>query len=174
MQSGQTDELLHSFVARAGDVVFIPAGTVHALGAGLLVAEIQQSSDTTFRLFDWNRVDADGLPRPLHIDESLRVIDFSRGPVLPQQPMPTEKPYVERLVACDKFVIDRWQLDSPRPCGGDNRFHLLAVIEGTIQVPDDPTGQSLKKGCSALIPAACDEIVMSPQGRAVVLDMYLP
>ena len=74
------EECLHQFEPQAGDCVFIEAGTVHALGAGLLIAEIQQASDTTFRLFDWNRVDRDGKPRPLHIRESLDTIDFLARP----------------------------------------------------------------------------------------------
>jgi mannose-6-phosphate isomerase len=68
LEHGTCAELLHAFAPRVGDCVFIPAGTVHALGAGLVIAEIQQASDTTFRLFDWNRVDAEGKPRPLHIE----------------------------------------------------------------------------------------------------------
>ncbi len=66
---GTCEKLLHHFQPKAGDCLFIPAGTVHALGAGLLVAEVQQSSDTTFRLYDWNRVGPDGKPRPLHVEQ---------------------------------------------------------------------------------------------------------
>ena len=80
----------------------------------LLIAEIQQASDTTYRLFDWNRVDRDGKPRALHIEQALEMIDFNRGPVNPVRPVATEKSGVERLVACDKFVLDRWQLDARR------------------------------------------------------------
>ena len=103
--------LLHRFQPRPGDCLFIPAGTVHALGKGLLVAEIQQSSDVTYHLYDWNRLGPDGKPRPLHVREALEVIDFQRGPVDPQLPRPTERPGVSRLVECDKFILDRWQLD---------------------------------------------------------------
>lgn len=105
--AGQVEECLHAIYPQCGDCVFIPAGTVHALGAGLLVAEIQQASNTTFRLFDWNRVDANGQPRPLHIDQSLEVIDFDSGPRPLQTPLPTDLPGRQRLVACDKFVLDR-------------------------------------------------------------------
>ena len=83
---GTTELCLHKFEPKVGDCIFIPAGTVHALGAGLVVAEIQQASDTTFRLFDWNRVGPDGKPRQLHIEESLAAIDYSAGPVQPQVP----------------------------------------------------------------------------------------
>ncbi len=89
---GTCERLLHHFQPRPGDCLFIPAGTVHALGDGLLVAEIQQSSDTTFRLFDWNRAGADGQPRALHVEQGLAVVDFQRGPIAPQQPRPTDRP----------------------------------------------------------------------------------
>ena len=74
VRDGSCADVLHSFEPRAGDSVFIPAGTVHALGAGLLVAEIQQASDVTYRLFDWNRVGADGRARPLHVEAGLEAV----------------------------------------------------------------------------------------------------
>ncbi len=83
LADGNAESCLHSFRPQKGDCVFIPAGVVHALGEGLIVAEIQQASDTTFRLFDWNRVGTDGKPRPLHIEQALEVIDFNAGPISP-------------------------------------------------------------------------------------------
>src|SRR6185369_16533710 len=100
-----------SFQPQAGDCVFIPAGTVHALGAGLLVAEIQQASDTTYRLYDWGRVGPDGKPRQLHVDEGLAVTDFSAVQVEPRQPRRMDEPGLEQLVECEKFVLDRRTLD---------------------------------------------------------------
>src|SRR5207244_8970021 len=76
-------ECLPSFAPREGDCVYLPAGTVHAVGGGVLLAEIQQTSDATFRLFDWNRRDAEGRPRTLHVEEALASIDWDRGPVQP-------------------------------------------------------------------------------------------
>ncbi|MCA9246653.1 MAG: class I mannose-6-phosphate isomerase, partial [Planctomycetales bacterium] len=95
---GTTELCLHQLEAKPGDCVFIPAGTVHALGAGLLVAEIQQSSDTTYRLYDWNRVDADGNARELHIEAGLEAIDYDLGPSRFQTPQATGCDGVERLV----------------------------------------------------------------------------
>lgn len=171
---GECEALLHEFEPAAGDCVFIPAGTVHALGAGLVVAEIQQASDTTFRLFDWNRVDADGKPRPLHIAESLAVIDYQRGPVAPQTPQATGMPGRERLAACDKFVLDRVTLERPTTIGGDDRCHVLAVIAGAVAAEGDPAGAPLALGDTALAPAAAGRIELTPQDRATVLDVSLP
>ena len=168
--TGQCDKCLHPIEPQPGDCILIEAGTVHALGDGLLVAEIQQSSNTTFRLFDWNRVDQDGKPRELHVEQSLATIDYARGPVMPQEPQTTEWPYIERLVACDKFLLDRWCFDGPQRCAGDDRFHILAVLEGSITVKQ----QTFRRGESLLIPADCTDAVVEPQGTVVMLDMYLP
>jgi mannose-6-phosphate isomerase len=157
-----------------GDCIFLPAGVVHALGPGLLVAEIQQSSDTTYRLFDWNRVGADGRPRQLHVAESLATIDYDHGPVGVRQPQPAESPHVERLVACDKFVLDRWRFDTPQPIGGDERCHIVVVLSGAITLPGDPAAAPLTLGQVALLPAACGPLQITPLTESTLLDVYLP
>ena len=171
---GTTDLCLHRFEPQVGDCVFIPAGTVHALGGGLLIAEIQQASDTTYRLFDWNRVGADGQPRPLHVAQVLDVIDYVRGPVNPQTPETTDVPHVERLVTCDKFILDRWQLDSPQAIGGDECFHFLAVLEGEVEIAGDPCDTPLRRGDTALIPADLGPVELQPRQSATLLNAYLP
>lgn len=174
LDAGRADSCLHYFSVEAGTCVFIPAGTVHAIGAGLVVAEIQQASDTTFRLFDWNRVGPDGKPRPLHIQAGLDTIDFARGPVLPQVPQPTESPSVERLVACSKFVLDRRQVQQRVAVGGDERFHLLAALEGSVELAGDPSGRPLERGQTALLPASAGAVALTPRIPTVLLDIYLP
>jgi mannose-6-phosphate isomerase len=171
---GDCDECLHAFEPAVGDAILIAAGTVHAIGAGLMIAEIQQASDTTFRLFDWNRVDRDGRPRPLHVEQALEAIDFSRGPVDPCQPQAAERPHVERLVACDKFVLDRWQFDQPTPLETNDRFHILSVVEGALDVSESGADHAMRRGSTLLIPASCQDVRLAPQDRAVLLDMYLP
>jgi mannose-6-phosphate isomerase len=174
LDRGDVAALLHEFEPAAGDCVFIPAGTVHALGAGLVIAEIQQASDTTFRLFDWNRVDADGKPRPLHVAESLATIDYDRGPVAPQSPRPTGMAGRERLVVCNQFVLDRVTLDGPTAIGGDDRCHVLAVVGGAATAAGDPLAAPLAVGDTALAPAAAGAVTITPQGHAVVLDVCQP
>jgi mannose-6-phosphate isomerase len=184
LAAGRTAECLASFEPVPGQCIFIPAGTVHALGAGLVVAEIQQASDTTYRLFDWNRVGPDGQPRKLHIAEALPVIDYAAQEVQPQTPQRGPAEHIERLVACDKFVLDRWTLARPAPMGGDRRFHLVAVLAGRVQMrtqvarpggkPDDVTRLSLAAGHTVLVPASLAPVELRPAERAVLLDMYLP
>lgn len=174
LDAGECEECLHQFEPEVGQCVFIEAGTVHALGAGLVIAEIQQASDTTFRLFDFNRVDAEGNPRPLHIEQSLATINFDRGPVSPVEPFATEQSGRERLVDCDKFVLDRCQLAEPQSIGGDERFHLLVGVEGSVEIAGDPTGEPLTRGQTCLLPAAAGAVTLSPTEPSTVLDITLP
>jgi len=174
IRQGTCEPCLNAFAASPGDCVFLPAGTIHALGAGLLVAEIQQSSDTTYRLFDWDRLGPDGRRRPLRTEEGLDVVDFSRGPVMPQRPRATDRPQVSRLVECDKFVWDRWDFDSPMPVGGDERCHILTVLEGAVRIAGDPADSPLPRGGTALLPASLGPVMLNPLGQTVLLDAYLP
>ncbi len=174
MAVGAIESCLHTIEPVVGDCLLIPAGTVHALGAGLLIAEIQQSSDTTFRLFDWNRLGTGGKPRQLHVPQALAVIDFQCGPVTPQAEQPTDRANVRRLVDCDQFRLDRWEIQRPCSIGGDDRFHILTVIDGELIVEGDVSIEPLKKGGTILLPAACGEVQLTPRVAAVLLDSYLP
>ncbi|HEY2839000.1 MAG TPA: type I phosphomannose isomerase catalytic subunit [Pirellulales bacterium] len=174
VSQGASELSLHRFHPQVGDCVFIPAGAVHAIGSGLVVAEIQQSSDTTWRLHDWNRLDASGRPRPLHVEAALEAIDYSLGPLSPARPAPTERPHVSRLVECDKFVLDRWTFNSSDFIDDDNRFHILSVLAGEVAISGDPTGRALSAGETALLPAVRDATELIPRQGAIMLDAYLP
>jgi len=171
---GTSELCLHRFHPQVGDCVFVPAGAVHAIGAGLVVAEIQQSSDTTWRLHDWNRLDAAGRPRPLHVDAALEAIDYSLGPLAPVTPMDTDRPHIARLVECDMFVLDRWTFDSPEWIADDNRFHILSVLQGEIVISDDPMARPLAVGQTALLPAQRPATSLIPRPGTIMLDAYLP
>ena len=171
--AGTTEACLHSFHPAIGDCVFLPAGTVHALGAGILMAEIQQSSDTTFRLFDWNRVDKDGNSRPLHVDEALELIDFEAGAVAPRIPQPLS-PTANRLVGCDKFVLDRYEIDARTVLPDQQSCRLLAVLSGSVTVARDPSGQELRMGQTVLLPACLGEVTIDTSADATMLVISLP
>ena len=174
IQEGRCADCLHSFHPQAGDCVFLPAGTVHSLGAGLLAAEIQQSSDTTFRLFDWNRLGPDGKPRPLHIEQGLQVVNYQIGPVNPQPAQAADRAGTSRLVACDKFVLDRLTFDAPREIGGDDRCHILIILEGSLLVEGDPAAAPMFRGSTALVPACLGRVRLIPQKSGAALDAFLP
>lgn len=173
IQNGTCDECLHRFQPRVGDCVYIPAGTVHALGEGLLIYEIQQASDITYRLFDWNRLGPDGQPRPLHIAEALQATDYARGPVSARSPEVLDSGG-QRLVTCEHFVLDRWDLKLPAQIGRDSTCHLLTVLSGAVTVPGDTAGRSLRSGETIFVPAAMGPLTIAPVESAVVLDASLP
>jgi mannose-6-phosphate isomerase len=152
--SGQTESCLHVIYPKAGDCVFIPAGTVHALGAGLLVAEIQQASDCTFRLFDWDRVDKDGKARKLHIEQAMKVIDFEGGPrsICIRKEL-GNSPW-RRLVDCDKFCLDEAVGPTQIQWQGSG-FAILTIPKGSGRLVQKNRHWDLKRGESLLIPAAC-------------------
>ena len=128
-------ECLHSFTPAPGDCVFIPAGTVHAVGGGVLLAEVQQSSDATLRLYDWDRLGSDGKPRQLHVEESLAAIDWRRGPVGPVkgEPLGGSTPG-ERLVSCAYFRLDRFRLSGAFDSPYRGRLSLWMVVDGEAQL----------------------------------------
>lgn len=154
IESGRCDELLHAFEPAPGDCIFIPAGTVHAIGAGLVVAEIQQSSDVTFRLYDWNRVDADGQPRPLHLEEGLSAARFT-GPISAAVKQPTDDPAVKRMVNCPYFSFDEVTPTSGWQTGGGS-CEFLAVLAGEARLPDQWSLPPLQRGDCLLLPAALE------------------
>ncbi len=174
VSDGICDRLLHQISPQSGDCLLLQAGAVHALGAGVMVAEIQQSSNTTFRLFDWNRLGPDGQPRQLHIEQALAVTDYTRGPLNVQKPRSTKQAHIERLAECDKFVLDRWSLAETKSRPGDDRFHLLHVVEGQLEVEGDAVAEPLRRGETLLVPACSSNARLMPQGKAILLDMYLP
>ncbi|MBL9178852.1 MAG: class I mannose-6-phosphate isomerase [Verrucomicrobiaceae bacterium] len=146
LQNGTVADLVHVITPRTGDCLFIPSGRVHAIGAGLLIYEIQQNSDTTYRVFDWNRAGLDGKPRALHVRESLQSIDFDD--FAPQ----TQRIEADgTLVRCAHFTVRL--CDHSRIAGQPGECVTLAVVGGEISVG----GMNLKAGDFALVPACLDE-----------------
>ena len=182
MQTGQVEPLLYAFEASAGDCVFIPAGTVHAIGAGIVLAEIQQSSDATFRVYDWGRVGPDGKPRELHPSQSLESTNFQAGPVdpvrVPREPLPEGSGSREALVSCPYFALDRLRLTGPLRVGRSDRFTILLGLggESVLLHPGRADGMTrLGFGESLLLPAAFGECELVP-GRegSIVLTCIIP
>jgi mannose-6-phosphate isomerase len=174
LRRGTAELCLHKFEPRVGDCVFIPAGAVHALGAGLVIAEIQQSSDVTYRLFDWNRVGLDGQPRPLHIEQGLEAIDFTLGPISPVQPQSTDQSEVERLVTCDKFVLERWRISDRFSVPNDNRCRILVVVDGAISFAAHPADRAWVRGETGLVPACCAGSELRSPVPTELLSICLP
>ena len=152
LAAGTLEAALHSFTPQVGQCIFLPAGTVHAVGGGVVMAEVQQASDATFRFYDWNRVGSDGKPRQLHVREALASIDWSRGPVEPVTPSLVRHEgdiREERLVRCDCFTIDRFtlQANATLETAGPTIWMALSGVAAMGAV-------SLPAGSSVLVPAA--------------------
>jgi mannose-6-phosphate isomerase len=177
IEAGRVEPLLHRFEARPGDSVLIEAGTVHAIGAGVLLAEIQQMSDATFRVFDWNRVGPDGKPRQLHIEQAMESIDFRRGPVNPITPRVEEIDGVgtrERLAHSAYFALERRKMRAPVTAGERDRFTILMGLDGRSEIVHGGRSFPLEFGQTALLPAAAGECQIVPHGEAVVLSCIVP
>jgi mannose-6-phosphate isomerase len=163
---GATADQVHRIEPKAGDFIFIPSGRLHAIGAGLVIYEIQENSDTTYRVFDWNRVGLDGVPRDLHVSESLRCIDFDD--VEPEMGVANG----EILVECPLFAVERWSLAAGdrRAAVSDNRFAIVSVIEGELRCGT----RAFTKGDFFIVPAnARDAEIRSDEG-ATVLRTTIP
>ena len=177
IQTGDVEPLLHRFPAKPGDSILIEAGTVHAIGAGVLLAEIQQMSDATFRVYDWNRVGPDGQPRKLHIAEAMESIDFKRGPVEPIKPVLEhleETDTREKLARSQYFAIDRLRISHPTVIGNHDRFTILIGVQGTVSLEHGGWSGSLGFGETLLLPASVGPTKITPSDDAVILTCHLP
>jgi mannose-6-phosphate isomerase len=171
--NGTTEDVLHSFEPKpAGDCVFLPAGTVHALGGGITIFEVQQTSDTTYRLFDWNRVDGKtGRPRDLHLKQALVCTDFDRGPVGPVTPVSVDGPgKVSRVVASDYFVVRHSALEEPADLGREPGCRILVALRGGGTLRHQGGETPLAPFLPVLVPAAAS-ISVQPDGNVSFLDI---
>lgn len=160
IREGRLEALLVYAEVRQGDVLFVQANTIHALGPGLLIYEIQQSSDITYRLYDWNRPGLDGRPRPLHIDKGVQVSRLDSVP-------PIEHHAADGLlVTCPYFTTTQHTLNHQAlTLATEGRFQALTCVQGKLTVSDGNTSIELQTGQSALIPAALPPVTLSGRGR---------
>jgi mannose-6-phosphate isomerase len=177
LANGTVADRLACFTPKPGDGVFIPAGTVHALGGGVVVFEIQENSDVTFRLYDWNHVDAKtGKPRALQVDQALACIDFGKcaGGLAPPVVEATEPVERERLFDCDHFRLSRLRGDSPFAVGASGVPRVLVSVEGAGQLEHGGATYAIGKGDVYLLPAAAGACTFQPRGRVNVLEIEVP
>lgn len=177
LAGGAIRDLLATAPARAGDTLFTPAGTIHAIGAGIILYEIQQYSDVTFRLYDWDRLDDSGKPRETHLEQGRAVLDTTPPTHHHSAPLALDE-RGERtiLTACRYFALELLQPRGPLPAALDGgTFHLLAVLSGavTIACPGaDPVEAGV--GQSVLIPALVADYLLTPTGDCRLLRSTVP
>ena len=166
--NGTIPSLLQRFPARPGMVFHTPGGRIHAIGAGCLLLEVQQDANTTYRLFDWDRSDKNGLPRALHIEKALQVIDWdlTGSPVAPIHPeIPQPAGHSVRLLLDDPhFHVEEWSISSPcRIDHGANSFLILFPVNGDLRIrtPGQPA-MILQHGTTCLLPAILRSFSLQP------------
>jgi mannose-6-phosphate isomerase len=177
LATGTIADHLVCIAPKAGDAVFIPAGTVHTLGDDVVVFEVQQNSDVTFRLYDWGHVDAKtGQPRPLQVNQALASIDYresTSGLVTPfvVTTSPVER---ERLFDCEHFLLWRLRGDSPFNVGAAEMPRVLVCIEGSGWLESDGTAYGVGKGQVWLLPAVVGACEFHPHNAMTLLEIALP
>ncbi|MEA3209745.1 MAG: mannose-6-phosphate isomerase [Chthoniobacter sp.] len=164
LAEGRVADMIHHLPITAGDAIFIPSGRIHAIGTGNVIFEVQQNSDTTYRVFDWNRLGLDGQPRPLQVEESMQSIDFAD--LEPQ----VIRPDGETLVDCEFFRVEKWTLDQPRHVAG-GRFAVFSVVSGSL----DCAGRIFRRGDFFLVPATFPSAELKPlEPETSVLRTSIP
>lgn len=152
LRDGKVAEKIHRLPMNPGDAIFIPSGRIHAIGAGNVIVEVQQNSDTTYRVFDWNRLGLDGKPRELHIDESMESIDFDDiEPGIAQ-------PRGETIVQCGYFRVEKWSLEQPRAAFDGDGFAIFTMLTGEVECG----GRRFHPGDFFLVPAILADRALKP------------
>jgi mannose-6-phosphate isomerase len=172
-----TPRTLHSFTPAPGDCVFLEAGTVHAIGRDILMFEVQQTCDITYRLYDWDRVDAKtGRPRPLHVDDALECADFDRGPCPPVRPRVEQRGGARRegLVSCGYFTLERHSGAAPLRVGAAGQCRAVVCVSGRGDLESGGKRYRFAAGDVMLLPAEVGECVCVPDGETTLLECGLP
>jgi mannose-6-phosphate isomerase len=170
----RTEDWLHRLPVQGGDVIFVPAGAIHALGPGVIVAEIQQNSDVTYRVYDWGR------PRPLHIQQALEVLDFTFIQPAPDPPiklLDDEGLLVEQIGACAYFEAERITLPADSSffglCDGET-LEIWAVLSGSVTLSWDGEPLVLSAVSWVLLPAELGEFQITAEENSLLLRVITP
>ncbi len=179
IRQGRVPDTLARLPVRAGDCVHVPAGTLHALTAGIVVVEIQQSSDATFRVYDWDRLGHDGRPRPLHVQQALEVIAWegdAPGVVSPDALSEGDGVRRARLVACPQFHLEQFDLAAGATyqgaCTGET-FEIWGCVQGEVELAWAGARLGLASIGFALLPAALGRFELRAAGLTRLLRAYL-
>nr|WP_320058960.1 type I phosphomannose isomerase catalytic subunit [uncultured Bacteroides sp.] len=168
-------DVLQEYEIHPGDVFFLPAGRVHSIGAGAFVAEIQQTSDITYRIYDFNRKDADGKTRELHTDLAREAINFEVVDDYRTSYETVENEPVE-LVACPYFTTSLYDMTEEISCDYSelDSFVIFICIEGSCNIIDDQKNEiTLSAGETILFPASTQEVSITPNGAVKLLETYV-
>lgn len=174
LEEKKLKEILNFETVQKGDVFFIPAGRIHALGPGILIAEIQQTADITYRIYDWDRPGTDGKPRQLHTEEALEAIDFSFHKEYKTNYTEANNS-TNLLVECPYFTTNLILLDKPvlKNTASLDSFVIYMGIEGKCSIKFEGGSIGLKKGEVVLIPASVNNLIIEPAMKSRLLEIYI-
>jgi mannose-6-phosphate isomerase len=169
LESKTVDRVLRFILVSAGQVVFIPSGRIHAIDAGCLLLEVQQRSNSTYRLYDWDRAGPDGRPRDLQLEQALRAIRWKDDLPVVVLPSPAERNGINecrRIMKAPFFTVEHWRLSGPQTfpaADAGKTFHALFVTVGHLRVEGGGLSECLEAGSSVLLPAELGEAQWIPE-----------
>lgn len=175
LHNADIESVLEKLPVKSGDVIYIPAGTVHAIGPGCLILEVQQSSNSTYRLYDWERLGPDGKPRELHITEGLACLNIEAPwTITKERPIKEKEGYtVEKLLQAKYFNLDRFVFSQETRLQANGGAQVFFVEEGRCEIHSGTETAIAKKGQSILVPAGCEGILITPHKTAKLSEVTL-
>ncbi|MEN8138131.1 MAG: type I phosphomannose isomerase catalytic subunit [Bacteroidota bacterium] len=175
LEDKKLGDILNSERVEAGDVFFIPVGRVHAIRSGIMLAEIQQTSDITYRIYDWDRVDDNGKGRELHTEYALDALDF-KGYDKYKTDYSVVKNERTQLEKCSYFETNLFELDSSKKISYKDldSFVIYMLMEGELNLKYSDSSLNIKKGETVLLPASITEVELEVVKEAKLLEVYLP
>lgn len=167
-------KILNIDEVKSGDVYFIPTGRVHAIGAGVLLAEIQQTSDITYRIYDWDRQDAEGNYRDLHTEEAIDAIDYKSQSSYHTQ-YTTNSNQSNEVVSCEYFTTNVLPLTENQQINHKEKdsFVIYMCVEGEAEFVSGNSSETIKMGETLLVPASIKEFMIEPKGASKLLEVYI-
>jgi mannose-6-phosphate isomerase len=174
IRDGSVAECFHHLPVKSGDVMFLPSGRVHAIGAGNVIFEIQQNSDTTYRVFDWNRVGLDGKPRELHVEQSLESIDFNdfEPSLVKSDYSRNETLAVRYLVDDPRFRANAWQIRRGQRFHVSSRLpQIFGIVRGKLTITGNKIEVPLKAGDFCLVPASVERVTVQTETQTELLHV---
>ena len=177
LDQNKLEELFKAHPVHAGDTLFVPAGTPHTIGPGMVICEIQEYSDLTYRVYDYGRVDAQGKPRELHIQKALEVTHFRKSLGGKVSPLQLEKNGATKLLlaACRFFATERWECSAKcEICADPARFELLVILNGSGALSWQGESARFQPGQCWIVPASQKNLELLPERSVTLVRSYVP
>jgi len=177
LAENKIEDLFLSHVVHSGDTFFVPAGTPHTIGPGMVLSEVQEYSDLTYRIYDYHRVDARGKPRELHLEKALEVMEFGRAcaPRIMPVPLTSERAKKNLLVACSYFATERWEFRATVQSQSVlENFELFVILAGSGYIHWQGSPAAYQAGQCWLIPAALGKFSLQSEQSTSVIRTWVP